>query len=185
MSADTSDLSLVQRVQRGDKSAFDVLVRKYQHKVVKLVMRYMRDPSDAEDVAQDTLVRAYRALVTYPPERVRQLKQRAWLQRIALNVTRNRHRGLRPRLVELDGSERDASPGPEARAVRHAEVQGVAARLACLPPRYREAVALRFVQELTYAEAAEVLGRPIGTVKSDVHRALQLLKGEVDDLADD
>ena len=62
MAPDASDLSLVQRVQRGERSAYDLLVLKYQHKVVKLVMRYLRDPADAEDVAQEAFIKAYRAL---------------------------------------------------------------------------------------------------------------------------
>ena len=85
MSADTSDLSLVQRVQRGDKSAFDVLVRKYQHKVVKLVMRYMRDPADAEDVAQEAFIKAYRALPQFRGDSAFY----TWLYRIAINTAKN------------------------------------------------------------------------------------------------
>jgi RNA polymerase sigma factor (sigma-70 family) len=165
----------------GVESLFESMVHEHKDRLYALGFALTGNRHDAEDVAQDTFVRAYRALVTYSPERVRELKQKAWLHRIALNVARNRNRGLRPRLVELNGSERDAQPGPEARAMRRAQLDEVAASLACLPERYQEAVVLRFVQELTYSEAAEVLGRPIGTVKSDVHRALQLLKGEVHD----
>jgi RNA polymerase sigma-70 factor (ECF subfamily) len=133
---------------------------------------------DAEEVAQDTFLRAYRALITYPPDRIRDLKQRAWLHQIAVNVVRNRHRGVRPRLVELNGSEPDHSSGPEEDAMRRAEIDELATRVAGLPPRYRDAVVLRHVQELTYEEAADALGQPVGTVKANVHRGLKMLRGE-------
>src|SRR5207253_1243408 len=90
-----------------------------------------------------------------------------------------------PRLVELNGSEQDTSPGPEARALRQAQLDDVTAALAGLPPRYREAVVLRYVQDLSYDEAAQVLGQPVGMVKSNVHRTLKLLSGGDHDRADD
>jgi RNA polymerase sigma-70 factor (ECF subfamily) len=116
---------------------------------------------------------------------VRELKQKAWLHRIAVNVMRNRVRGVRPRLVELNGSESDHAPGPEARAMQRAQMDDLAARVAELPRRYREAVVLRHVQELSYAEVAETLGQPVGTVKANVHRGLKLLRGDNDDPIDD
>src|SRR5258708_39344344 len=105
---------------------------------------------EAEEVAQATFWRAYWAPATCPPERVRDLKQRAWLHQIAVNVVRNRHRGVRPRLVALNGSEPDHGAGPEEGAIRSAEMDELAARVACLPPRYREAEVLRHLQELSY-----------------------------------
>jgi RNA polymerase sigma factor (sigma-70 family) len=162
----------------GVERFFERMVHEHQDRLYALGYAMTGNRHDAEEVAQDTLLRAYRALLTYTPERVRELKQKAWLHRIAVNVVRNRHRGLRPRLVELNGSEQDAAPGPESHAMHRAEMNGVAAGLAGLPPRYREAVVLRFVQELSYGEAAEVLGLPVGTVKSNVYRALKMLRGE-------
>ena len=91
---------------------------------------------------------------------------------------RNRVRGVRPRLVELNGSEPDHASGPEEDVLRKAEIDELAARVACLPVRYREAVVLRHVQELSYAEVADALGQPVGTVKANVHRGLKLLRGE-------
>jgi RNA polymerase sigma-70 factor (ECF subfamily) len=164
---------------------FERMVHEHQDRLYALGFALTGNRHDAEEVAQDTLLRAYRALITYSPERIRDLKQRAWLHRIAVNVARNRNRGLRPRLVELNGSEQDATPGPEARALHRAQLDDVAASLAGLPVRYREAVVLRFVQDLSYAEAADALGKPVGTVKSDVHRALKMLRGENHDRADD
>jgi RNA polymerase sigma factor (sigma-70 family) len=169
----------------GTERLFERMVHEHQHRVFALGLALTGNRQDAEEVAQDTFLRAYRALVTYPPDRVRDLKQKAWLNRIALNVVRNRVRGQRPRLVELNGSEPSHSLGPEADAIQRMEIDALAERVACLPPRYRDAVVLRHVQELSYAEAAEALGKPVGTVKANVHRGLKMLRGEDDDNADD
>ena len=85
MSADVSDLSLVRRVQGGDKGAFDALVRKYQHKLVKLVMRYVRNPAEAEDIAQEAFIKAYRALPQFRGDSAFY----TWLYRIAINTAKN------------------------------------------------------------------------------------------------
>ena len=163
---------------------FERMVHEHQHRIYALGYALTGNRMDAEEVAQDTFLRAYRALITYPADRVRDLKQRAWLHQIAVNVVRNRHRKVRPRLVELNGSEPDHGVGPEEGAIRRTEMDQLAARVACLPPRYREAVVLRHVQDLSYAEVAVALGQPVGTVKANVHRGLKLLRGE-DDRADD
>jgi RNA polymerase sigma-70 factor (ECF subfamily) len=162
----------------GAERVFERLVLDHQDRIYALGLALTGNRHDAEEVAQDTFLRAYRALCGYPPERVRELKQRAWLHRIAVNVVRNRVRGVRPRLVELNGSEPDRSSGPEEDVIRRAEIDALAARVACLPARYREAVVLRHVQDLSYAEAAEALGQPVGTVKANVHRGLKMLRGE-------
>lgn len=162
----------------GTDRVFERLVRDHQDRVFALSLALTGNRHDAEDVAQDTFIRAYKALGTYPTERIRELKEKAWLHRIALNVVRNRMRGSRPRLVELNGSEPDRGSGPEEDVLRRAEVDEVAGRVACLPAKYREAVVLRHVQDLSYAEVAEVLGQPVGTVKANVHRGLKLLRGE-------
>ena len=169
----------------GTERLFERMVHEHQHRVFALGLALTGNRHDAEEVAQDTFLRAYRALVTYPPDRIRELKQKPWLHRIALNVVRNRVRGVRPRLVELNGSEPDHAPGPEAGFLLKAEIDALAVRVAGLPPRYREAVVLRHVQELSYEEAADALGQPVGTVKSNVHRGLQLLRGDNHDHADD
>jgi RNA polymerase sigma-70 factor (ECF subfamily) len=162
----------------GTERVFERLVRDHQDRIFALGLALTGNRHDAEEVAQDTFLRAYRALVTYPPERVRDLKQRAWLHRIAVNVVRNRARGAKPRLVELNGSEPDPAASPEEDVVRRSEVDALAARVACLPARYRDAVVLRHVQDLSYAEVAEALGQPVGTVKANVHRGLKMLRGE-------
>jgi RNA polymerase sigma factor (sigma-70 family) len=157
---------------------FERMVLDHQDRIFALGLALTGNRHDAEDVAQDTFLRAYRALCTYPPDRIRELKQKPWLNRIAVNVVRNRARGIRPRLVELNGSEPDRGTGPEEDALRQADVDELATRVAALPPRYREAVVLRHVQDLTYAEVADALGQPVGTVKANVHRGLKLLRGD-------
>ncbi|HUE66953.1 MAG TPA: RNA polymerase sigma factor [Candidatus Acidoferrum sp.] len=162
----------------GTDRVFERLVRDHQDRIYALGFALTGNRHDAEDVAQDTFIRAYKALATYSPDRIRDLKQKAWLHRIAVNVVRNRVRGVRPRLVELNGSEPDLATGPEEDVLRKAEIDELAARVACLPTKYREAVVLRHVQDLSYAEVAETLGQPVGTVKANVHRGLKILRGE-------
>lgn len=157
---------------------FERLVRDHQDRIFALGFALTGNRHDAEEVAQDTFLRAYRAMIAYPPERVRDLKQKAWLHRIAVNVVRNRVRGVKPKLVELNGSEPDLASGPEEDVIRRAEIDALAARVACLPARYRDALVLRHVQDLSYAEVAETLGQPVGTVKANVHRGLKMLRGE-------
>jgi RNA polymerase sigma factor (sigma-70 family) len=172
-------------LMEGVERLFERMVREHQHRVFAVGFALTGNRHDAEEVAQDTFLRAFRALVTYPPERIRELKQKPWLHRIAVNVVRNRARGAKPRTAELNGSESDHTPGPESRALQRAEMDELACRLAGLPPRYREAVVLRHVHELTYEEVAEALDKPVGTVKSNVHRGLKLLRGDDHDRVDD
>jgi RNA polymerase sigma factor (sigma-70 family) len=162
----------------ASERVFERMVLDHQDRIFALSLALTGNRHDAEDVAQDTFLRAYRALCTYAPDRIRELKQKPWLNRIAVNVVRNRVRGIRPRLVELNGSEPDRTSGPEEEALRQADIDELAVRVAALPPRYREAVVLRHVQDLTYAEVADALGQPVGTVKANVHRGLKLLRGD-------
>ena len=162
----------------GTDRVFERMVLDHQNRIFALGFALTGNRSDAEEVAQDTFLRAYRALCTYPPDRIRELKEKAWLHRIAVNVVRNRVRGVHPRLVELNGSEPARGSSPEEDVMRKSEIDELAARVAGLPARYREAVVLRHVQELSYAEVADALGQPVGTVKANVHRGLKLLRGE-------
>ena len=132
-------------------------------------------------MAQEAFVRAYRALRRYPPERVRELRLRPWLARIALNVGRNEIRSRRSHDA-LDEAGEVAAPGagPLRIAERNDERRMWARLLSGLPERYRLAVALRYVDELSYPELAETLGRPLGSVKSDVHRGTALLRAAYD-----
>ncbi len=161
------------------------MVHEHKDRVYAASLAMTGNRHDAEEVAQDTFLRAFRALASYSPQRIRDLKERAWLHRIAINVVRNRVRGVRPRIVELNGSETDHAPGPEARAMERMQIDELATRVAELPIRYREAVVLRHVRDLSYAEVAQALGQPVGTVKANVHRGLKLLRGDDHDRVDD
>ncbi len=162
----------------GVERLFERMVHEHQDRIFAASLALTGNRHDAEEVAQDTFLRAYKALLMYPPERIRELKQKPWLHQIAVNVVRNRVRGLKPRLVELNGSEPDHAPGTEAQAMRRIGLDELAVKVAGLPGRYRDAVVLRYVQDMTYEEAADALGQPVGTVKSNVHRGLKMLRGE-------
>ena len=167
---------------------FERLMLAYQGPLYAFAWRLSGNPQDAEEVVQDAFVRAYRALKGYPGERIRELALRPWLYQIALNVFRNRVRGRRLETVPMDPAPGDddyqelsdyGQDSPETAAVE-SEVRGeLAALLAALPERYRAAVILRFVQGLSYAEMAEVLGQPVGTIKANVHRGIRWLREAV------
>jgi RNA polymerase sigma-70 factor (ECF subfamily) len=161
---------------------FAELLTVHQDLVYGVALRVVGDDASAQDVFQDAFIRAYRALRRYPAERVRQLRPRAWLARIALNTARNHVRSRRP-TVDVDAlGERvaESSAEPARVAERRDEQSRWARLLAGLPDRYRLAVGLRHVDGLSYAELAEALDRPIGSVKSDVHRGTQLLRAAYD-----
>jgi RNA polymerase sigma-70 factor (ECF subfamily) len=163
---------------------FERLVLTYQHRLYAFALRLTGSPQDAEEVAQDAFVRAYRALAAYPAERIAALAVRPWLYQITLNVARNRRRGRQPALAPLDGAP-DGRPGalagdageqPEARLLRAERCAELARHLAALPWRYRVAVVLRHVEGLSYHEVAGTLGQPVGTAKANVHRGVRLLR---------
>ena len=169
---------------------FEALVRAYQDRLYAFGLRLTGSPRDAEEIAQDAFVRAYRALARYPAERVETLKLRAWLFQVTVNVARNRARTRRPAEVPLlssDGSydgladrPDDDAEQPEQVAERHDQQDRIAAVVATLPERYRAAVVLRHIQGLSYQEIAAVLGQPAGTVKSNVHRGVAYLRAALD-----
>jgi RNA polymerase sigma-70 factor (ECF subfamily) len=162
-------------------SAFSELVVEHQQLVFGIAVRVVGDYV-ADDVAQEVFVRAYRALKRYSPGRVRGMRLRPWLGRITLNLARNSIRGRRPEvdIADIAESKQSTDDGP-VQLIQRSEDQDMWARLlAGLPPRYRLAVALRHVDELSYAELAETLGRPAGSVKSDVHRGIALLRAAYD-----
>jgi len=162
-------------------TGFEKLVRTRQHRLFAFAFALTGDSGEAEDAAQEAFVRAYRALEGYPPERIRELKLDGWLHTIALNVVRNQRRRPRLTVLELD-EDRDRDPfgGPEA-AYEQAETQAkLAAEVSALPPAQRDAVVLRCVQGFKYSEVAELLEQPLGTVKSNVHRALETLRARLE-----
>lgn len=158
---------------------FELLVRRYQHDVFTLALRWTANRHDAEDLAQDTFVSAYRALRRYPAGQLASLRPRPFLLTIALNGARNgaRRARRRPGWVPLEAGPVPAAPGgPEEEAERGRGGEAVAARLAAIPERYRLPVVLRCVIGLGYAEMGEVTGVPLGTLKSQVSRGLALLR---------
>jgi RNA polymerase sigma-70 factor (ECF subfamily) len=170
-------------------NGFEQVVCQYQHRLFAFTLRMAGDARDAEEIVQDAFVRAYRALRGYAPERIMALALRPWLYQITLNLCRNHARGKRLRLTPFqvqDGDEtrRDAAPEPEDEertrpeplAEQAEQGAALAALLTTLPARYRAAVILRHVEGMSYAEAAEVLCQPVGTVKGNVHRGVALLR---------
>ncbi len=167
--------------------SFEHLVLSYQDRLYSFALRMAGNREDAEEVTQDAFVRAYRALQGYPPERTRSLMLRPWLYQITLNLSRNRARRRRTALVSLDElasrdgkdlADRDRS-GPDELAEQAEQLEILKAGLQALPARYRAAVILRHVEGLSYKEIAVTLGHPVGTVKANVHRGIDLLRRSI------
>jgi RNA polymerase sigma-70 factor, ECF subfamily len=183
MSADASDLSLVRRVQRGDKGAFDALVLKYQHKLVKLVMRYVRNPAEAEDIAQEAFIKAYRALPQFRGDSAFY----TWLYRIAINTAKNAvvSRDRSPIEYDLDRSNTDESYDMQGRLKDSETPEGlvltdeirstVNAAIDALPEDLRTAIVLRELEGLSYEEIAAAMACPVGTVRSRIFRAREAI----------
>ncbi len=165
-------------------AAFPHLVRALIDGIYSGALRLTGSRADAEDIAQEAFLRAYRALGTYPAERIRELQVREWVWGIAANLCRNRARSRqRHPVVALpaDAPVSDPALGPEALALASTGDEVLARHLARLPWAQRSAVVLRHVTGLPYAEVAAALGRPVGTVKADVHRGLQQLRAALEE----
>lgn len=180
-----TDVALAKRLARDLDAAFPVLVEAHQDRLYTISLRLLGDRRDAEEVAQDALVRAFRAMRGYQRERVAALRLRPWLASIAVNLARNRRRRADdrqpPNQLEpmLDGGfelPADARSAPERHADRRETQRELADALLRLTPAVRAAVVLRHVDGLSVAEAAEALGRPEGTIKAQVHRGLRDLR---------
>jgi RNA polymerase sigma-70 factor (ECF subfamily) len=178
--------SLAGRLAADLDGHFEDLVRAFQDRLYGFALRLTGSPQDAEESAQDTFVRAYRALQRYPADRVAALKLKPWLYQIALNVVRNRVR--RPQLVGVGLDEPSATQlvieardeQPEPAALGQELQRRLSGALHGLPERYALAVVLRHVQGLSYEEAAQVLDQPVGTTKSDVYRGVRLLRAALE-----
>ena len=192
MSAAMGDLSLVRRVQAGERAAYDLLVLKYQHKVVKLVMRYVRNPADAEDVAQEAFIKAYRALPQFRGDSAFY----TWLYRIAINTAKNAlvSRERIPVGYELDapghedgadmsGRLRDPDT-PEGLALSEEIRNIVHAAIGALPEDLRTAIVLRELEGLSYEEISAAMNCPVGTVRSRIFRAREAIDGKLREVFD-
>ena len=177
------DTELAEHLARDLDGTFEILVRSHVDRCHAIALRILGNPHDAEEVAQDALVRAYRALAGWEPDRIREVRLRPWLATIVVNLSRNRVRrhalpttALEP-LVET-GVEPAAGPDtdPGRAAERASDRERLASLLAGLPERYRVPVVRRHVDDLSYSELSAVLGRPEGTLKAQVHRGLALLR---------
>lgn len=173
-----TDQELVEQVQRGDKRAFDLLVLKYQQKVVNLVSRYVRDPHETLDVTQEAFIKAYRALPNFRGDSAFY----TWLYRIAINTAKNFlvAQGRRPPGSDVDadiaeqmdmGTRLKEHATPENHLMREEIAQTVHRAIDDLPEDLRTAITLRELEGLSYEEIANTMECPVGTVRSRIFRA--------------
>ncbi len=185
------DQELVRRVQAGESAAFDLLVRKYQHRIVGLIGRYIADWSECQDVAQDTFLRAYRAMGNFRGD----AQFYTWLHRIAVNTAKNHlvaHKRRPPTDdIDIEDAEQFASgmrlrdnDTPERELMRQQLEQTVLRAVEALPDELREAITLREVEGLSYEEIATKMDCPIGTVRSRIFRAREAIDLEMQPLMD-
>ncbi|WP_368655662.1 RNA polymerase sigma factor RpoE [Castellaniella ginsengisoli] len=183
MSEREVDLALVERVKRGERHAFDLLVIKYQRKIMRLLSRMIRDPADIEDVAQEAFIKAYRALPQFRGESAFY----TWLYRIALNTARNwqaasfRRPSAVASLENEDGETFDRIDGlsdqstPESLMASRQVAQTVNEAIDELPDDLRTAIVLREIEGMSYEEIASTMQCPIGTVRSRIYRAREAI----------
>jgi len=178
MSNESTDKELVKRVQKGDKGAFDLLVLKYEHKIVNLVMRYVRDPETALDISQEAFIKAYRALPRFRGDSAFY----TWLYRIAVNTAKNHLAALRrrPSDIELDLQDPDQyglhaklkeTDTPEAVSLSQELQETLERAIQSLPDDLRTAIVLRELDGMSYEEIAQTMDCPVGTVRSRIFRA--------------
>lgn len=176
------DQALIKRVQQGDRAAFDLLVRKYQHRIAALISRYIHDWSECQDVAQDTFIRAYRAIGSFRGD----AQFYTWLYRIAVNTAKNHLVAMRRRPPTDDIDAEDAvhfgsadrlrtTDTPEHELLRDEIQRSVSDTVAALPEELRVAITLREVDGLSYEQIAVRMDCPIGTVRSRIFRAREAI----------
>ena len=176
------DLAIVKRVQAGDDAAFNLLVRKYQHKVANLVARYVYDSGDVEDVAQEVFVKAYRAIGGFRGDSAFY----TWLYRIAINTAKNHlvAQSRRPPQTDVDAQDAEMIEAgrnlremetPESSLLSRELAQRITSAVRDLPEELRTAITLREMEGLSYEEIATVMDCPIGTVRSRIFRAREAI----------
>ncbi len=176
--ASDKDQQLVERVQQGDKRAFDLLVIKYQHKIFSIISRFVKDSAEVHDVAQEAFIKAYRAIGNFRGDSAFY----TWIYRIAINTAKNHlvSRGRRPPSSDVEVDEAEFYAGgeslkdlasPENQLMRDQLEQVVYKAIDDLPEDLRTAVTLREMEGLSYEEIAEVMSCPVGTVRSRIFRA--------------
>jgi RNA polymerase sigma-70 factor (ECF subfamily) len=186
------DQKLVERAQRGEKHAFDLLVAKYQRKLARLLSRFIRDPAEVEDVAQEAFIKAYRALPTFRGESAFY----TWLYRIGINTAKNYLVALgrrAPTVTEFDSEEAESfEDGEQLRDINTPESvlmsrqigDTVNEAMADLPEELRQAITLREIEGLSYEEIATIMNCPIGTVRSRIFRAREAIATRLRPLLD-
>jgi len=191
MGRKSSDQALVERVQRGDKSAFDVLVLRYQHKVVKLIMRYVRDQAEALDVAQEAFLKAYRAIPRFRGDSAFY----TWLYRISINTAKNHLVAARRRPLDYDLDIQDPEQydmharlkdveTPEGALLSEEIRETVNQAIEALPEDLRTAIMLRELEGMSYEEIATAMECPVGTVRSRIFRAREAIDKRLKPLLD-
>ncbi len=191
MSDKNSDRVLVERVKQGDKGAFDLLVLKYQHKIVKLVMRYVRDSAEALDVTQEAFLKAYRALPGFRGDSAFY----TWLYRIAINTAKNYLVAAKRRPLDYDLDLQDPEQydmqarlktvdTPESMVLSEEIRNTVNEAIAQLPEDLRTAIVLREIDGMSYEEIAQTMECPIGTVRSRIFRAREAIDKRLKPIVD-
>lgn len=178
-----SDADLVQRCLQGDNAGFDLLVKKYQRQVYGLCYRMLSDADEAADAAQESFVKAYHAL-----QRFRQdASFLTWVFRIANNacIDASRRRSTRKadsldEMMEFSPELPSGDPSPEESAMKNHEAESVRLAILRAPERYRSALVMFYLNGLTICEISQALGRPEGTVKSDLHNAREILRRKLE-----
>ena len=181
--ASPSDQQLVERVQKGDKRAFDLLVLKYQHKIAAVVSRYINDHAEVNDVVQEAFIKAYRALANFRGESAFY----TWMYRIAINTAKNYlvAQGRRLPNVDIEAQEAEQYDGaaglkefatPERMLQRDELQQLVFTTIEQLPEDLKTAITLRELEGLSYEEIAEAMSCPVGTVRSRIFRAREAIE---------
>ena len=188
-----SDSELIERCKNGDMSAFDQIVQRYEVPLLNFIIRYIGDPESAEDLTQETFIRIYKNVKRYRKDKA---EFRTWMYRIAANLCKNelRNRGRRSRImvnsVSADDDSGDAienavdtTAGPDRQLEEKERQELLSQAISSLPDKLRTALILRDVQGMSYEEVSEIVGKPLGTVKSRINRARLMLKDRMAEYA--